>query len=84
MLGHLDDPASFFGLILYGHSKLLGVMFMHELATCVRSDVVTIDTIYLSLVYTSFSNFLPFHLRIPVDLIMIIRARCRSRDPARH
>ncbi len=75
VLGHLDDPTSFFGLLRYGDSKLLGVTYMHELATCVRSDVVTVNTICPGLVYTSFSSFLPFRLRIPVDLIMAIRAR---------
>lgn len=75
VLGHLDDPASFFGLIRYGDNKLLGVIFMYELARRIRSDVVTVNAICLNLVYTDFTNFLPFHLRNPVNLIMAIRAR---------
>lgn len=50
-------------------------MYVHQLATCVRSDVVSVNTTCTGLVYTSFSSFFPFHLRIPVDLIMAIRAR---------
>lgn len=48
---------------------------MHELATCVSSDVVTVNTICPGLIYIGFSSFFPFLLCIPVDLIMAIRAR---------
>lgn len=50
-------------------------MLMYELARLLGSDVVIVNTICPGLVYTGFTSFLPFHLRIPVNLVKAIRAR---------
>ncbi|KAK1727504.1 uncharacterized protein BDZ83DRAFT_572514 [Colletotrichum acutatum] len=78
VLGHLDDEANFVGMARYADSKLLGFLFLQELARHYerrRQQRVIVNAFCPGMVDTNMSNVLPQPFRLIADAVKAVRAR---------
>ncbi|KAH7016680.1 hypothetical protein EDB80DRAFT_564990, partial [Ilyonectria destructans] len=66
ILKSLDDPKSFKSFGRYGDSKLLVLLFIHQLGKLYGSDKVIVNNFCPGMVDTPMTKNLPWYLRIPV------------------
>ncbi|KAL8663154.1 MAG: hypothetical protein Q9202_004086 [Teloschistes flavicans] len=75
VLEHFDDKANFFSIARYGDSKMLGMMFVYELAMRLPKERVIINNICPGTTHTNMGDFLIFPLRMLFHLVHYIIAR---------
>lgn len=88
VLGHLDDEANFNGMARYADSKLLGFLFLRELARHYDAGAATsteegkrqqqrviVNGFCPGMVDTNMSNVLPQPFRLIADAVKAVRAR---------
>ncbi|KAI3549195.1 hypothetical protein CABS01_08386 [Colletotrichum abscissum] len=87
LLGHLDDEANFVGMARYADSKLLGFLFLRELARLYGAGAaeeeegkrqqqrVIVNAFCPGMVDTNMSNVLPQPFRLIADAVKAVRAR---------
>ncbi|KAK1447890.1 hypothetical protein CMEL01_09729 [Colletotrichum melonis] len=87
VLGHLDDEANFVGMARYADSKLLGFLFLRELARHYGASAaeeeegkrqqqrVIVNAFCPGMVDTNMSNVLPQPFRLIADAVKAVRAR---------
>ncbi|KAL8689083.1 MAG: hypothetical protein Q9218_005163 [Villophora microphyllina] len=75
VLEHFDDKDNFFTIARYGDSKLLGMMFVYEIAKRVSAGSVIINNICPGTTHTNMGDFLVFPLRMLFHLVHYIIAR---------
>ncbi|KAK1477232.1 hypothetical protein CCUS01_05050 [Colletotrichum cuscutae] len=88
VLGHLDDEANFVGMARYADSKLLGFLFLRELARHYGAGAaisteegeksqqrVIVNAFCPGMVDTNMSNVLPQPFRLIADAVKAVRAR---------
>ncbi|KXH27319.1 hypothetical protein CSIM01_02603 [Colletotrichum simmondsii] len=88
VLGHLDDETNFNGMARYADSKLLGFLFLRELARHYGASAATsteegkrqqqrviVNAFCPGMVDTNMSNVLPQPLRLIADAVKAVRAR---------
>ncbi|KAF4778421.1 hypothetical protein HER10_EVM0004649 [Colletotrichum scovillei] len=88
VLEHLDDEANFNGMARYADSKLLGFLFLRELARHYGAGAATgteegerhqqpviVNAFCPGMVDTNMSNVLPQPLRLIADAVKAVRAR---------
>lgn len=75
ILNHLDHAESIPLFTRYADSKLLGLLFLRELANRYGHDKVIINSFCPNTVDTGMATSMPFYLRIPAAAIMKVKGR---------
>ncbi|KAM0547559.1 hypothetical protein ACHAPJ_010303 [Fusarium lateritium] len=75
VLNHFDQAENIPLFNRYADSKLLGLLFLRELAKCYGCDKVIINSFCPSTVNTSMASSMPLYLRIPAAAIMKVKGR---------
>ncbi|CAF9943391.1 MAG: hypothetical protein ALECFALPRED_000263 [Alectoria fallacina] len=75
VIGHMDDRKYFFPFHRFNDTKLLGVMFLYELAPRLDRTKVIVNMVCPGMVDAAMSDGLPIYLRFPVNVVRAIRAR---------
>ncbi|KAJ9602143.1 hypothetical protein H2200_013263 [Cladophialophora chaetospira] len=74
VLQHVDDNRHFESMATYSNSKLLGTMFIEELARYVDSSKVIVNDVSPGMVATGFGEY-PTWLRIMFGILFALKAR---------
>lgn len=75
VIGHMDDRKYFFPFHRYNDTKLLGVIFLYELAPRLDRTKVIVNMVCPGMVDAAMSDVLPIYLRIPINMVQAVRAR---------
>ena len=75
VLDRFDDKSRYSAMSHYGNTKLLCVMFVAELAKRVSGEKVVVNSLCPGMVKTGMSDVLPVYLRLPMNLVLAMRAR---------
>ena len=75
VLAHFDDKKNYHAVAHYGDTKLLGVMFITELAKRVKRQDVVINSMCPGQVLTDMGEGLPIYFRVIHNAVAKIRAR---------
>lgn len=73
VVGHMDDPKNFLPFRNYNDTKLLCALFLYELAPRLDRNKVIVNMLCPGMVDTTMSDVLPLYLRVPVNIVKIIR-----------
>ncbi len=69
----MDDPKNFFPFQNYNDTKLLCALFLYELAPRLDRNKVIVNMLCPGMVDTAMSDVLPLYLRVPVNIMKLIR-----------
>ncbi|KAF4337292.1 short-chain dehydrogenase reductase SDR [Fusarium beomiforme] len=72
---HFDTPGVIPSLQRYGDTKLLVLLFQHELARRYPPQKVIVNSFCPGMVHSSMTDILPFYIRLPALLVKAARAR---------
>lgn len=75
IFAHMDSEAHFRFDLRYGDTKLLCAMFMYELVSRLDGNKILLNMVCPGQIHTGMSDYLPFYVRVPVNLIKALRAR---------
>lgn len=77
VFAYLDDERRYSGFARYPDSKLLGVMFLDELAqrVGVAEGRVVVNMCCPGMVFTGIADVLPWYVRVPLKAVKMVRAR---------
>lgn len=77
VFAYLDDERRYSGFARYPDSKLLGAMFLYELAqrVGVAEGRVVVNMCCPGMVFTGIADVLPWYVRVPLKAVKMVRAR---------
>ncbi|KAF4466429.1 Short-chain dehydrogenase reductase SDR [Fusarium albosuccineum] len=73
VIKYLDDPTTFQGFFRYGDSKILVLLFIHQLGKLYGSHKVIVNNFCPGMVDTPMTKNLPWYLRVPVAALGQLR-----------
>lgn len=75
VLEYMESEVLYNSFTRYGDSKLLCAMFMYSLAPRLDRDKILFNMVCPGQINTGFSDFLPVYFRVPINLVLALRAR---------